>query len=91
MTIDRIFYLKKKILMEICPTLHFVKISKFHNCIKNPLQELKFCSLIIDESLTESPWRFLFTNKRYYERHTIIPSVLRGKIAISLRETRFSQ
>ena len=40
------FLFEKKILTKNRPTLHFVKNLKFHNCIKNSFQELKFCTLI---------------------------------------------
>ena len=34
-----------------------------------------------ESDLIESPWIFLFTNKRISERRAIIPSVFLGKIA----------
>ena len=56
-------------------------------------REIKFALRVYrteESDLIESPWRFLFTNKRISEQRAIIPSVLLGKIAISLWETRFS-
>ena len=35
-----------------------------------------------ESDLIESPWIFLFTNKRISERRAIIPSIFLGKIAI---------